>query len=53
MVLEERRVTLKEMSVKLGNGEASVCRILKQLGLKKVCARGVPSTFTDAHKEPP
>jgi hypothetical protein len=46
-------VPLKEMSVKLGIGEASVCRILKQLGSKKVCARSVPNTLTDAHKETP
>ena len=29
----------------------SVHRILKQLQLKKVCARWVPRTLTDAHKE--
>jgi transposase len=33
MVLEDRRVTVKEMSVQLEIGEASVCRILKQLGV--------------------
>jgi transposase len=40
MVLEDKRVTLKEMSIELGIGEASVCRILKQLGLKKLCKVG-------------
>jgi hypothetical protein len=39
MDLEDKLVTVKEMSVQLGIGEASVCRILKQLRLKKVCAR--------------
>jgi hypothetical protein len=32
MVLEDKRVTLKEMSLKLGIEETSVCGILKQLG---------------------
>jgi hypothetical protein len=36
MVLVDRRVTVKEMSVQLGIVEASVCRILKHLGLKNV-----------------
>jgi hypothetical protein len=31
------------MAVQLGIGEASVCRILKQLGFKNVCARWVSS----------
>jgi hypothetical protein len=39
MVLEDKCVTVKGMSVQLGIGEVSVCRILKYLGLKKVCAR--------------
>jgi DNA-binding transcriptional regulator GbsR (MarR family) len=37
MVLEDKRVTVKEMSVKLGIGETSVCRILKELGEKCLC----------------
>jgi hypothetical protein len=51
MVLEDNRVTVKEISVKLGIGESSMCRILKQLGLKKVCARWVPRMLTNAYKE--
>jgi AraC-like DNA-binding protein len=51
MVLEDNQVTVKEMSAELGIGEASVCRIFKQLGIKKVCARWVPRMLTDAHKE--
>ncbi|PNF20420.1 hypothetical protein B7P43_G08136, partial [Cryptotermes secundus] len=46
-----QRVGLKEMSVQLGNDKASVCRIFKHLGLKRVCARWVPRMLTDAHKE--
>jgi transposase len=45
MVLGVRCVTVKEMSVQLEIEEASVCRILKQLGLKKglckVCSKDV------------
>jgi transposase len=40
MVLEDRRMTVKEMSVQVGIGEASVCRILKELGLKKFVQGG-------------
>lgn len=50
LVMDDRRVTVKEMSLRVGIGEASVCRILKQLGLKKVCARWVPRMLTDDHK---
>jgi hypothetical protein len=52
MVLGDKRVTLKEMSVKLGIEEASVCRILKQLGLKKVCAGWVPGALTMPTNKP-
>jgi transcriptional regulator of acetoin/glycerol metabolism len=40
MVLEVRRVTVKEMSVQLGIGEANVYRMFKRLGLKKLCKVG-------------
>jgi hypothetical protein len=41
MVLEDGRVTVKEMSIQLGIGEESVCSILKWLGLKKsLCKLG-------------
>jgi hypothetical protein len=39
MVLEDTYVPVKEMSVQPETGEASVCRTVKQLGLKRVCAR--------------
>jgi hypothetical protein len=32
MVLQDKLVTVKGMSLKLGTGEASACRISKQLG---------------------
>ncbi|KAJ4447768.1 hypothetical protein ANN_09776 [Periplaneta americana] len=35
MVVADKRVTVKELSLQVGIGEASMCRILKQLGLKK------------------
>jgi hypothetical protein len=37
MALGDKRVPVKEMSVKLGIGEASVCRILKYLVEKILC----------------
>jgi histone-lysine N-methyltransferase SETMAR len=51
MVSDDKRVIVKEMLVKLGIGETSVCRILKQLGVEKVSAKWVPRMLTDAHKE--
>jgi hypothetical protein len=51
MVLENRCVTVKDISVQLGIGETIVCRILKRLNLRKVCAVWVPSMLTDARKE--
>jgi predicted DNA-binding transcriptional regulator AlpA len=39
MVLKDRCVTVEEMLVQLGIGEASVYRTLEELRLKKVCAR--------------
>lgn len=50
LIRDDKRVTVKQMSSILGIGEASVCRILKTLGLRKVCSRWVPRMLTDAHK---
>jgi hypothetical protein len=51
MVLEDKHVTVEEMSVQLEIGDAGVCRILKQLVLKNVCAWWVLRMLTEAHKE--
>jgi hypothetical protein len=40
MVLKDRSVSMKEISVELGIGDASVYRILKQLGLRCWCRVG-------------
>jgi hypothetical protein len=40
MVLEDRHVTEKEMSIQMGIGGESVCRILKRLGLKRFVQTG-------------
>jgi hypothetical protein len=40
MGLEDRRVTVKELSIQVGNWEESVCRVLKRLGLKKSVKTG-------------
>jgi hypothetical protein len=39
MIVADRRVTVKQLSLQLDIGEASVCRILEKLGYTKVCAR--------------
>jgi histone-lysine N-methyltransferase SETMAR len=51
MIMADRRITVKQLSLRLDIAEASVCRILEQLGFSKVCARWVPRQLTDAHKE--
>lgn len=51
LVADDRRITVNELSRYVGIGEGSVCRILKVLALKKVCARWVPRMLTVAHKE--
>jgi hypothetical protein len=40
MVLKDRCATVKETSIQLGIREASVCRILKRVGLKKFVETG-------------
>jgi hypothetical protein len=49
--VEDRHVTVREMSVHLGIDEASVCRILELMGLKQVCARWDLRMTTYADKE--
>jgi len=51
IIMEDRRVTVTGLSLKLDVGEATVCRIIMNLGFSKVCARWVPRQLTDAHKE--
>jgi histone-lysine N-methyltransferase SETMAR len=51
IIVADRRVTVKQLSLRLDIAEASVCRILEQLGFSKVCARWVPRQLTDARKE--
>jgi hypothetical protein len=51
MIMADRCVTVKQLSLQLDIGEASVCRILEKLGYTKVCARWVPQQLTDALKE--
>ncbi len=51
IVATDRRVTIKEISLKIGISTTSVQRILKRdLKLKKICASFVPAVLTDAHK---
>ena len=40
LILADKRVTAKELSLQVGVEEASVCRILKQFEFKKVYAGG-------------
>lgn len=51
LIQSDRRVTVAELSMQLEIGEASVCRILNELGYSKVCARWVPRKLTDNDKE--
>ena len=51
LILADKRVTVKELSLQVGVGEANVCRILKQLQLKMICARWVLRMLKDVHKE--
>jgi histone-lysine N-methyltransferase SETMAR len=51
MIVADRHVTVKQLSLHLDTGEARVCRILEKLGYTKVCAKWVPQQPTDVHKE--
>ena len=42
LILAAKPVTVIELSLHVGLREASVCIILKQLQLKKICVRWVP-----------
>ena len=46
LILADKRMTVKELSLEMEVGEASVCRILKQLQLKNVRDRWVPIMLT-------
>jgi histone-lysine N-methyltransferase SETMAR len=45
------RITTRELAAILGIGKGSVDKIVHQLGYSKVCARWVPRTLTEEHKE--
>ncbi len=52
LVAEDRRVTIKQMSVSSGLATTTIQRILKHdLGLTKKCAKFIPYDLTDHHKE--
>ncbi len=52
LVAADRRVTLKEMSLKSGLSTSTIQRILKKdLKLTKRCATFVPAVLTDNHKQ--
>ncbi|XP_021922427.1 putative uncharacterized protein FLJ37770 [Zootermopsis nevadensis] len=47
MIKADRRITVKQLSLRLDISDASVCRILEQSGFSKVRARWVPRQLTD------
>ncbi len=52
LIAQDRRVTIKEMSVKSGLTTSTIQRILKKdLKLTKRCSTFVPTFLTDAHKQ--
>ncbi len=52
LVAQDRRITIKELSVKTRVASSTVQRILKKdLRLTKRCSTFVPAVLTDAHKE--
>jgi hypothetical protein len=42
IIIADRHVTVRELSLQLDIGEASMCRRVKQCGYKEVCHRWVP-----------
>ncbi len=47
----DRRLTLRDISLKVGLGTASVHSIIaNELGMRKVCARWIPRLLTDEQK---
>ncbi|KDR19149.1 hypothetical protein L798_07040 [Zootermopsis nevadensis] len=46
MIMTDRRINVTQLSLRMDIAEASVCRILEQLGFSKVCARWVPRRRT-------
>jgi transposase len=49
-IRNDRRITTRELTAIRGIGKGSVEKIL-QLGYSKVCARWVPQSLTEEHKE--
>jgi histone-lysine N-methyltransferase SETMAR len=45
------RITTRELAALLGTGKGSVDKIIPNLGYSKVCARWVPRSLTEEHKE--
>jgi histone-lysine N-methyltransferase SETMAR len=51
LIRDVRRMTTRELSAILGIGKGSVDKIIHQLGYSKVCARWVPRSLTEEHKQ--
>jgi hypothetical protein len=50
-IRNDRRTTTRELEAILDIGKVSVDKIIHQLGYSKVCARRVPRSLTEEHKE--
>jgi transposase len=50
-IQNDRRITTRKLAAILGIGKRSVGKIVHQLGYSKVCARWVPRSLTEDHKE--
>jgi histone-lysine N-methyltransferase SETMAR len=50
-IRNDRRITTRELAAILGIGKGSVDKIIHLLGYSKVCARWVPRSLTEEHKE--
>ena len=51
LIRDDRRITTRQLAAQLGIAIGSVSSIVHQLGYSKVCARWVPRSLTDDHKE--
>jgi histone-lysine N-methyltransferase SETMAR len=51
LIRDNRRITTRELTAVLGIGKGSVDKIIHQLGYSKVCARWVPRSLTEEHKQ--
>jgi hypothetical protein len=45
------RITTRELTAILGIGKGSINKIIHRLGCSKLCARWVPQSLTEEHKE--